>query len=205
MVDFCAYCIDEEAWTEIGSNANWWGRPKKEVTCRSRANAKGSRIDGFPVNKEASPLGHDFYVEQDEMIPAHACVGIVLSRNASTEPRRFARTLPCLKKLFDIKLQELMGRQNFGNEAHDNPKKAPGEVVDKAAGKDKKKEEQEEKSDLKQQAAMKKEERKKLQDHMDREINGRLHTLEAYRQMQYVDGMWKMISMLVKREHGSPI
>ena len=91
--------IDEEAWTEIGSNAEWWGRPRKEMTCRSRANAKGSRIDGFLVNKEAFPLVNDFYVEQDENIPTHSCVGIVLSRNASTEPRRFARTLPCLKKL----------------------------------------------------------------------------------------------------------
>ena len=53
-----------------------------------------------------------------------------------------------------------MGRQNFGNKAHDKPKEAVDEVVDKAAGKDRKKEEQEEKSDLKQQAAMKKEERK---------------------------------------------
>ena len=39
--------IDEEAWTEIGSNAHWWGKPKKEMTCESRTNAKESRIDGF--------------------------------------------------------------------------------------------------------------------------------------------------------------
>ena len=55
--------IYEEVRTEIGSNADWRGRPKKEMTCRSRANAEASRIDGFLVNKEAWPLVQDFYVE----------------------------------------------------------------------------------------------------------------------------------------------
>ena len=110
--------IDEEAWTEIGSNADWWGRPKKQMTCRARANAKESRIDGFLVNKEAFPLVHDFYVEQDEMIPTHACVGIVLSRNASTEPRRFARTLPCLK--------------HFSNKSYKTSSQQPAALLNKS-------------------------------------------------------------------------
>ena len=58
--------IEEEAWTEIGSNAHRWGKTRKEMTCRSRAKAEESRIDGFLVNKEALPLIHDFYVEKDE-------------------------------------------------------------------------------------------------------------------------------------------
>ena len=90
------------------------------------------------------------------MIPTHSCVGTVLYRNASTEPRRFARTIPCLKKLFDIiKLQELMVRQNFGNKTHDISKKTAVEDIDKAPDKDKK-EEQEEESNLKQQTTLEK-------------------------------------------------
>ena len=27
--------IDEEAWTEIGSNAHWWGGERKQMTCWS--------------------------------------------------------------------------------------------------------------------------------------------------------------------------
>ena len=56
--------IEEEAWTEIGSNAHWWGKPMKEMTGKSRANADESRIDGFLVNNGALPLIHDFYVEK---------------------------------------------------------------------------------------------------------------------------------------------
>ena len=137
------------------------------------------------MNKEAFPLVHDFYVEKDEMIPTHSCVGIVLSRNASTEPRRFARTLPCLKKLFDQKLQDLMA--------------AAGSMAEAITGKGKQGDGQREKNNLKQQAAMKKEERKKLQGRMDQVIEGRRHTPKAYEQMEDVDGMWKMISSCVEK------
>ena len=190
--------IDEEAWTEIGSNAHWWGRPRKQMTCRARANARESRIDGFLVNKEAFPLIQDFRVEKDEMIPTHSCVGIVLSRSASTETLKFARTLPCLKKLFEQQLQDILAaacgggdktvdRQNPLTGEHDNSMEA------------KSKQEQEEKSEQKRQAATKKEEKAKLHECMDREIDKRKLTLEAYRQMQDVDGMWMMISTTVER------
>ena len=100
--------IEEEAWTEIGSNAHWWERPKKAMTCRSRANAEESRIDGFLVNKEALPLIHDIYVGKDEGIPTHSCVGIKLCRNTNTETKRFARTLPRLKKIFEAIIQKII-------------------------------------------------------------------------------------------------
>ena len=77
--------IEEEAWTEIGSNAHWWGKPRKEMTCKSRATAEESRIGGFLVNKEALPLIHDFYVEKDEAIPTHLCVGIKIYRRQTFE------------------------------------------------------------------------------------------------------------------------
>ena len=94
--------MDEEAWTELGSNAHWWGKTRKEATCRSRTNAKESRIDGFIVNKDALPFIQDFYVGQDEGIPTHSCVGIKICRNTQTEEKRFARTHPCPKHFLKL-------------------------------------------------------------------------------------------------------
>ena len=123
---------------------------------------------------------HDFYVEKDEGIPTHLCVGIKLSRNANTETKRFARTLPCLKKLFEAKLQDIVQTTKAR--------------VENIGGKGKKDEEDEEKRNLKQQADTKKEEKRKLHKMMDEQIEGRKETLKAYESMKDVDGMWKMLS-----------
>ena len=195
--------IDEEAWTEIGSNAHWWGRPKKEMTCKSRENARQSRIDGFLLNKEALPLVHDFYVEKDEMIPTHSCVGIMLSRNVNTETQRFARNLPCLKKLFDQKQENLIMTAKAVADKVGNQGKASEETKEDARGPSapsnpKKEGEDERTRNSKQQTAFKKGERKQLQEMMDREIKGRREALKACVTFNDVDGMWKMISQCVE-------
>ena len=43
--------IEEEAWTKLGSNTDWWGTPKKVMTCKIRAIVEQSRIDGLLLNK----------------------------------------------------------------------------------------------------------------------------------------------------------
>ena len=90
-----------------------------------------------------------------------------------------------MEKLFEQKLQDILATaNNIGGKTDDEGKQGK---------------EQDEKSEQTRQAATKKEERTKLQECIDREIDKRKHTLEAYRQMQDVDGMWKMISTTVER------
>jgi hypothetical protein len=91
-----------------------------------------------------------------------------------------------LKRFADVRKTN-EDRQNPFTGAHDNSKE------------DKSKQQQDEKSEQTRQAATKKEEKAKLQECMDHEFDKRKHTLEAYRQMQDVDGMWKMISTTVEK------
>ena len=154
------------------------------MTCKSRANAEQSRIDGFLVDKEALPLTQGFYVEKDEGIPTHSCVDIKLSRNPNAETKRFARPLPCLKQRFEAKLQHVV-----------ETSKALAEEI---SGKGRKGEEDEEKRNLKQQAETKKEQQRKLHEMMDAKMRGRKETLMAYEEMEDVDGMWEMLSHCVE-------
>ena len=41
---------EDELWEDVGSVASWWGGIPDEATCRTRAGAKATRIDGIRAN-----------------------------------------------------------------------------------------------------------------------------------------------------------
>ena len=54
--------IEEDAWTDLGVVASWWGGEDNKATCQTRPKAKATRIDGVVVNQYALPLVKNFEV-----------------------------------------------------------------------------------------------------------------------------------------------
>ena len=140
------------------------------MTCWGRVNAKPSRIDGFVVNPEALMMIDDFYVEKDEGIPTHAVVGLKISRSTEMETRRFAKSLPSLKKLFDQKVNEI--EKVKGEEGVEESDKVKAERRRKEIG--------------------------KFHECMDAELSTRMEMIRAYRRMKDVEGLWSTISQCIE-------
>ena len=98
--------IENDQWVDIGKNAAWWDGESGTPTCQTRPQAKATRIDGILANRAAIPWIRSFEVVKDDMIPTHSVIRLTLGRNASTEKRTYAKTLPSLRKLFENKVNE---------------------------------------------------------------------------------------------------
>ena len=48
--------IDDELWEDVGARADWWGSEPNQPTCKTRAGAKETRIDGILANMWALPM-----------------------------------------------------------------------------------------------------------------------------------------------------
>ena len=97
--------MDDELWEEVGSVAGWWGGTPNETTCRTRAGAKPTRIDGILANLWALPYIKAFRVYKDEQIPTHSVIEMALTSENVQEERTYVKTLPSLKALFDKEVE----------------------------------------------------------------------------------------------------
>ena len=77
--------INEEAWTDVGLKADWWGGTANLWTCHANVHSKKSRIDGVLVDAVALASIHAFEVEKRVHIPRIGCSG---SSSRGTPSRR---------------------------------------------------------------------------------------------------------------------
>ena len=84
------------------------------------------------ANRAAIPWIRQLEIIKDEMIPTHAVVRITLGRNAAKEKRRYAKSLPSLRKLFDDKVGQLLKdlRGKGKHEAEGKEKKTLHRLMD---------------------------------------------------------------------------
>ena len=65
--------VEDELWEDVGGKADSWGGVPNQPTCKTRAGAKATRIDGILANISAIPLIQSFKVENDEQAPRTRC------------------------------------------------------------------------------------------------------------------------------------
>ena len=99
--------IAEKAWTDLGSEASWWGGTDNQTTCQTRPTPKATRIDGVVANQYALPLVQSFEVISDDIIPTHSVVRATLCKEKLHEKRYYIKTLPSLKSLYDSKVEKM--------------------------------------------------------------------------------------------------
>ena len=114
--------VKHDHWTDVGKHASWWGGKDAEPTCQPRPQATPTRIDAILANKAALAWIKGFEVEQDDKIPTHKALRLKLRDCATLEPRTYAKSLPSLKKLFDIKIDGIMERKEKESEEKLTPK-----------------------------------------------------------------------------------
>ena len=98
--------IEDELWEDIGHVAHWWGGTPDQPTCKTRAGAKATRIDGILANMWATPYISGFKVTKDEHIPTHSVLELTLQSKEEQEEQHDVRTLPSLQKLSDEEMRE---------------------------------------------------------------------------------------------------
>ena len=96
--------LDTQLWIDVGLMF-LGGAEDATPTCQTRPQARPTRIDCVIANNLAIPWISGFQVIKDEMIPAHSVLQITLDRKADKEERTYAKNLPSLKTLFDMKVE----------------------------------------------------------------------------------------------------
>ena len=89
--------IEDELWEDVGAKADWWGGTPDQPTCKQRAAARETRIDGIIANMWAIPMITGYNVTKDEQIPTHSIVEVTLSDKEEAKERDYVRSLPSLK------------------------------------------------------------------------------------------------------------
>ena len=96
--------VEDELWEDLGSVADRWGSEPNQPTCKTRAAANATRIDGMLANMWALPYVKCFRVYKDEMITTRSVV--------EQEESTYVTSLPSLKKIVrrgDVKAERGQG------------------------------------------------------------------------------------------------